>query len=165
MVSNMTQTILKMLGIILGGAGMQKLLIAIFLFLGYSKAWAETTPAVVNLTVQQGGDYRQQLIFQQCLDNPLPYNLSLCKNRTPVNLTGYSFRAQARQTYPSTAVYANMSTSVVALSGIVTLYIHKATTATLGGKTGYWDLLATLPDGSLQYLANGQIYFKSTVTR
>jgi hypothetical protein len=142
---------------------MKRLLIAAGMMIATSCFADSYIPATMNLQINAGEDYAATVRLSTCSSyTPLS---GLCRGTlTPVNLTGYSFQAQIRATAYSSAVLGNFSTSTVPSTGNLTWKLSHQTTLALFGKSGYWDLRMTAPDGSLSYLLKGSVTFTPRIT-
>jgi hypothetical protein len=81
----------------------------------------------------------------------------------PVNLTGYTARAQARATPTSSTVLLNFAPTIpTPANGIIR--INVATTGITAG-IYYWDLVLDLPSGGTIFITGGTIKFRNLVTR
>jgi hypothetical protein len=120
-------------------------------------------PATLNLQVSAGEDFAYTVRLTSC-SKYSPLDNSCVTSTTPVNLTGYVFKAQVKTTPYSQVVLANFSTSVIPSVGQVSWYLSNITTSGLTGKTGYWDLLMKAPDDSLSYVLKGVVIFSPRIT-
>lgn len=135
---------------------MKKILLFLFLSLICSFAFADSyTPNTTGkpLVIQQGEDFVKRYQIRD-------------KNKKPVNLTGYSFKAQGKKAYTDASPFINFSTSVFSnQSGIFLLSVPKRITSKYPvTTTGYWDLQMKFPDGSITYLIKNTFSFSPTVT-
>ncbi len=109
--------------------------------------------------------------------DPGPYDLTVYANEdyvlnlthkasdVPVNLTGYSFKLQAKKTAAS-PVFLTFSTAVVnAAAGQTRHWLTKGTTRNNANSAGIYDLMQTAPDGKVSYRVQGKIRILETVTR
>lgn len=126
-------------------------LLGVALLLGVS--WA-LDPGVFDISVQAGEDYRLQLTLKDGAG-------------APMNLTGYSFKAQSRQApAPTGALYATYSTIVVSpATGRLDVRLSKTQTASNSGKSGVWDLQQTDSGGLVTYILRGKSVVMPTATR
>lgn len=116
---------------------------------GYSAQAVD--PGLYDITVQANEDYR--------------LNLTHTANGLPVNLTGYSFRLQAKKN-GATPVFLTFSSAVTSAPlGKTSHWLTRATTAANAGTAGTYDLMQTAPDGTVTYKLKGQIKILETVTR
>lgn len=121
--------------------------------------------ANVNLKMEQGAQFYRRLTFSE--------------NSVPVDLTGWSFSAQMRETLPSTAIAATFTTTIldqVTNTGEMTLTLTAAETSAIvlnAVSTGtnrkvskyVYDLEATKPDGSVDRILQGSVELSPEVTR
>lgn len=118
------------------------------------------TAAPIDLTVfaENGATFVQVLIWED------PAGV-------PIDLTGYTARAQVRPVPASDRVLLSVSSpsSGIVLGGVagtVTLTFSAAQTAALPhGRVGVWDLLLTSPTGIVTRLAEGAVSCSLSVTR
>ncbi len=112
-------------------------------------------PAPVNLTIEQGNTWSAQLAFAD-------------GNHTPINLSGYTFAAQVRPSYSSSAVTATFTCTVTdAAGGLMTISLTSTQTAALlAPSKGQWDLwmYQTSPATALRIMA-GDVFVIARVTR
>lgn len=117
-------------------------------------ATSAQTPGPLNLTIEQGADFSITLTVKDSAG-------------VVVNLTGYTFAAQFRQTYASTSPIATFTcTCTVPASGQIVLSMPNATTGALTApQSGVWDLFLT--DASLNKirLLAGSVTVAPRVTR
>ena len=125
-----------------------------FLLIFTSILWAESySPGVYNEVIQQGEDFVRYVNIVDSTGNP-------------VNITGRIYKAQFRANSNSSTTFANFSTSIIsATGGRLSINLSKNVTKSIGGKTGYWDLLEQSTDGSIGYLWKGTLSVDSTITR
>lgn len=122
------------------------------------------SPGALNLTASQGEDFSKTIVIQTCSAwNP---TYTACTGTTtPMNLTGYTFRAQVRQNYTDAAAFSTFSTSTTPLIGTVTLRLNRSKTDALANKSAFWDLAMTAPSGDISYLLRGTFTVKYSATR
>jgi len=90
-------------------------------------------------------------------------NLTHKANGVPINLTGYSFKLQAKK---GAIVFLTMSSSVVdAAAGKTRHKLSKAYTADRANTAGIYDLMRTAPDSTVTYRLKGNLKILETVTR
>jgi len=111
-------------------------------------------PAVYDISMQAGEDYRLQLQLKDSLGHGL-------------NLTGYSFKAQFLQSpAPVGTVYATYSTVFSNMtSGVLHIKLSRFQTAANSGKSGVWDLRQTDSAGQVSYILRGKAAVQPTATR
>lgn len=135
------------------------LLLASLAASGHAADTIGNDPWPVDLSVQAGEDFRARLTMRT-------YSTVHDKTGRVMNLTGYSFRAQAGASAPTAAPFATFSTVIVdPAAGRVDLSLSKGQTAKHAGKSGFWDLLQTEPGGAVRYLMKGLVKFLPTVSR
>lgn len=109
-------------------------------------------PVPADLSCSQGEDCRRILVVKS--------------GGLPVNLTGYSYRAQVRASYTDAVPLATFVVDPSQLSmGSITLVLPSAVTTQLAGKTGVWDLQQIDPSGSVSYLVRGAFKCYLSATR
>lgn len=94
----------------------------------------------------------------------------LDKNKTPINLTGYTAKMQIRPSESSSTVLLELSTtngllSITPLTGTIYILLDKITTAGFKWRLGVYDLLLTSIDGNAKKLIKGEINVAPGVTR
>jgi len=132
----------------------QKIIFIIMLLLAFSLPAAALDPAVYDVSMQAGEDYRLQLQLKDATGKGL-------------NLTGYSFKAQFRQaSAPAGTIYATYSTVFSNMtSGGLDVKLSRNQTAANSGKSGIWDLRQTDSGGQVTYILRGNAVVKPTATR
>jgi len=112
----------------------------------------------LNLLVEKGATFSLTLI----------YNTKINDVSTPVDLTGYTARAQFREEYDSPSAFVSLtSTSGIVLggnTGTITLNIPANTTQTLVPDLAVWDLELQSGDTVVR-LVEGKVRLKPEVTR
>lgn len=111
-------------------------------------------PAIADLNIYAGSDYRLLLTLKDSTGKPL-------------DLRGYSYKAQFRQApAPTGILYATYSTAFTNISGGgLALKLSRAQTTTNSGKSGIWDLQQTDSGGMIDYILTGKVAVKPTATR
>jgi hypothetical protein len=111
------------------------------------------TAANHNLTIDQGSDFAIDLVVSD--------------GGTTKNLTGYSARAQMRNTKSATAVSATFSCTVTdATGGTVKMELSNATSSALSPGKYYYDLeLYTANNVIVSRLIQGTVILTPEVTR
>lgn len=114
----------------------------------------------LNLTVEKGATYTQTFTYSTKDPDTLVV--------TPVDLTGYTARAQFREEIDSATPFVSLdTTSGIVLGGAlgtITLSISAADTAALLPTSGVWDL--ELVSGTVvTRLLEGKVKLKPEVTR
>lgn len=88
---------------------------------------------------------------------------------TPVNLTGYSARMQARSTYAATAtalsITAGSGITLGGTAGTIAISVPAATTAALGAASYVFDLEVESGAGVVTRLVEGNLIVTPEVTR
>ncbi len=113
-----------------------------------------TDPAVLNITIYQGADFSYDLKF-------------------PQDLSGYTVRAQGRETWTATSTVFSSSTtashltiaSATSTQSVVEWRIPAATTATFNTLEGVWDLELVSGGGAVDRMIKGSFYLDREVTR
>lgn len=92
-------------------------------------------------------------------------NLTHKSYTSATNLTGYSFKLQAKKSN-SSAPFLTFSSAVTnAAAGQTTHWITRRATADRSGMSGIYDLMQTAPNGTISYKLKGTIQIMDTVTR
>lgn len=126
------------------------LLLVVFSLMG-SVAFA-LEPSPVDITCSQGEDCIKVLVLKA--------------GGQPMNLSGYTYRAQIRTTPADIQPLAEIPIDVSALTtGTVLLALPGALTNQLGGKVAYWDLRQTDPSGRVSYPMRGKFKCYWAITR
>jgi hypothetical protein len=124
--------------------------LAVLLVLGSPLFAAVPTPA--DIVCSQAEDCRQPLLLKA--------------GNYPVDVTGYSYQAQIRASYSDSVPLATFTVDTTgAALGQLVLILPQSVTATLGGKTGIWDLRQTDLDGNATYMVRGNFKCLYSVTR
>lgn len=92
-------------------------------------------------------------------------NLSHTANGQPIDLTGYSFKLQARKGAGTPAFLTFSSAVTNAAQGQTSHWLTRAATAANAKAAGTYDLMQTAPDGTVSYRMKGTIQIMETVTR
>ena len=106
-----------------------------------------------DLLIEQGATFRRQLTLKAA--------------GVPVDLTGYTVRAQIRAKATSPDVLHDLTPGLVVtpLLGQVILYISDEDTALFTWKTGAWDLEIEEPGGDVIRVLKGKVTNDFEVTR
>jgi hypothetical protein len=81
-------------------------------------------------------------------------------------LTGYSARAQVRESISSSTVVLNLSPTIPTPSnGIISINRTDEQTAVVTPGMYYWDLVLDTPTGGVIFIAGGTMKFRKLVTR
>lgn len=112
-------------------------------------------PATYNLVIYQGDTFEEDFTFETEGATP-----------TPINITGYSFRAQIRRRASDDASLADFTTTITdAPGGIVQLSLTSEETADLDPGRAVWDLEWTDTLGRVKTHVAGRVRVKAQVTR
>lgn len=111
-------------------------------------------PAVYNFTIIQGADFSRDLSIDR-------------------DLTGYTVRAQGRETWASTSTVFSSSTtashltiaSATATQTVIEWRIPAATTAGISTLEGVWDMEIVSTGGAIDRILKGAFYVDREVTR
>lgn len=128
--------------------------IAFLLFARPSRAQNQNDlPTTFDMVMLAGADYSLALTNK---------NIS----GTPIDLTGYQFKAQFRSAAtPTGTLFATYSTSTTnTAAGQFKVTLSRAQTTALTGKIGVWDLLQIDNTGKYTFLLSGKAVVKPTVT-
>jgi hypothetical protein len=114
-------------------------------------------PAVEPLTVYQGASFREHFTWTD-------------ENNTPVNLTGYTARMQARPAPESADAFmalttANGGITLGGAAGTILVQMSAAQTAALPSGGGHYDLELVAADGTVTRLLMGRLYISQEITR
>lgn len=115
------------------------------------------TAAVRDFTIEQGATFSQDIVWRD-------------SDNTPVNLTGYTARMQARRSKTAEDVAVDLSTQNGGIvlggnTGRITLKISAAITGTYTWPRAYYDLEVVSPDGNVRRLLQGELNLSVGVTR
>jgi hypothetical protein len=125
-------------------------LLLIFLLLHSVVAFA-ADPQPEDITCSQGEDRSKILVLKA--------------SGQPMDLTGYSFRAQLRAGFTDVTPLAELTIdNSGAGEGQLIIMLPAALTAQLAGRTGVWDLKETDPSGMASYPVRGKfkVYWSAT---
>jgi len=90
-------------------------------------------------------------------------NLTHKANGVPINLTGYTFKLQAKK---AGAVFVTMSSAVIdAAAGKSRHKLSRQYTADRANSAGVYDLMRTAPDSTVTYRLKGSLRIMETVSR
>lgn len=114
----------------------------------------------VKLAFLQGEDFTQAFTWKQ---GPV-------STATPVNLTGYTARAQFRATLADSTVLLTLTTENGGIvlggsAGTITLVVSAAVTAAMTWKAAVFDLEMVAPGGTIRRLMSGTASVSPEVTR
>jgi len=132
----------------------KKIFIVLILCLTLSPFAQALEPGTYDLTMLAGEDFSLSL---QLKDG----------NGQNMDLTGYNYKAQFRQSAaPTGVIYANLSTVFTSYTGgRFNVKLSRAQTATNSNKSGIWDLQQTDSGGKVSYILSGKAIVKPTATR
>lgn len=113
-----------------------------------------TDPATLNIEIHQGADFAYNVKF-------------------PLDLTGFTVRAQGRETYTATSTVWSSSTtanhltiaSASSTQSTVEWRIPAATTAAFNTLEGVWDMELVSAGGAVDRMIQGAFYVTREVTR
>ena len=112
--------------------------------------------ATIDLLVDKGATYKKSFIYQT-------------KDRVPIDLTGYTSRMQARQSYQSAATILDLSDGnglvITPTEGRIEIIIAADVTQNISVSSGVYDLELVTPSGDVVKLIRGNINFREEVTR
>lgn len=106
-----------------------------------------------NLLIEQGAKFELEMVLKV--------------EGTPINLTGYTVRAQVRtKRSPTATLIAELTVDVTPLEGRVILSLTAAETAELSFIKGEWDMELVPPSGEndARRLFQGKVDFSREVT-
>ena len=110
----------------------------------------------INWTVGQGETWSLNLTWKD-------------SSGTPVNLTGYSARMQARETYAATSTVLSLTSgsgiTLGGTAGTIGISVGAATTAAIGAATYVWDLEVVSGGSAVTRLVQGNLVVTPEVTR
>lgn len=114
-----------------------------------------------KLTIKQGATFRQRFVYKAG---------NSVATASPVDITGFTGRAQMRPDFTSTAVHAHWTTenggmALGGASGEITLISSAADTELMPAEKGVWDLELVSPEGEVIRLIEGQAEVSPEVTR
>ena len=113
------------------------------------------TAGIYDITIDQGSDYSLGLVLKDSLD-------------VPMDLTGYSARAQIRPKKDSTTLTASFVCAINSppTDGAITVTLSNAVSADITAGTYYYDLEVYTPNDSyVQRLIEGKAKIRQEVTR
>lgn len=92
-------------------------------------------------------------------------NLQFKADGVPENITGRTYKLQAKKT-AAAAPFLTFSTAIVnAANGQTRHWLTRATTRNNSSQAGIYDLMETTPDNKVNYRMRGSIRILETVTR
>jgi hypothetical protein len=114
-------------------------------------------PGKYNLTIVQGATLEEAITWQDAQGNP-------------IDLTGYTARAQARQNYEDATPFMNLTTEnggiiLGGANGQIKLSLNASATAAITAETGMWDLELVTASGAVYRLLQGSVTISKEVTR
>ncbi len=112
--------------------------------------------AKLNVTIEQGADWQQALIWKD-------------STGAAISLVGYTAKAQVRRAPNASELYLTATTadSTIVLGGVlgtIAIHVPAATTAALTFTGGSWDLVLTSGTGVITRLVEGQVTLDRSVT-
>lgn len=112
-------------------------------------------PATYNLVIYQGDTFEEDFTFETEGATP-----------TPIDVTGYVFRAQIRRRAADDDALADFTADIVdGPAGIVQLSLTSEETAALSPGRAVWDLEWTDTLGRVKTHVGGRVRIKAQVTR
>lgn len=114
-------------------------------------------PGKSDIKIYQGATFREEMIITDTDDQPIEF-------------TGYTARAQAREEYISPTPFMNLTTenggiTLGATDGTVTLVMSAAATAAITAEHGVWDLELVQPNGEVWRVLQGEVCVSKEATR
>lgn len=114
-----------------------------------------------KLTIKQGATFRQKFVYKAGAS---------VNNAAPVDLSGFTGRAQMRPDYNSTAVHASWTTENGGMllggpTGEITLFSSASDTELMPAEKGVWDLELVSPDGEVLRILEGTTEVTPEVTK
>jgi hypothetical protein len=114
------------------------------------------SPGQYPITIPQGASFSQQFTWRD-------------ENNNPVNLTGYTARLMARESYDSPSAFISLTTSsgitLGGALGTITLSMSATQTAGLPATRGVYDLELVSSSGNVSRLLEGSLMVTPEVTR
>ena len=109
--------------------------------------------AIYNWEIFQGNDFSRTLILKD-------------GNNDPVDITGWSFESQLRETVESTSTEAEFTIVITdAVNGELTIGLTDVETGAMTALSGVWDFQATKTDATIETLIKGGYDLVLEVTR
>ena len=110
-----------------------------------------------DFTIEQGATFNRKLTWTN-------------KNKTPINLTGYTAKMQVRKNPSDSVVLIELSTSngriaITGLTGAIELTISATDTTAITWKGGVFSLELTSPGGVVTRLLEGTVTVSPEITR
>lgn len=105
-----------------------------------------------NLTADQGSAFLSTVSVADVDNNP-------------IDLTGYTFRGQARRTYNSSTAYDFIVTAPVPVSGELNVQLSSSTTAAMKSGRYVYDVEIISSNGAITRVLEGQLEITPRVTR
>jgi len=117
-------------------------------------------PAQLNVTIYQGANWRL----------PIAWATGTKQSSVPVNMTGYTLRAQGRQNHDSEDTIFDLTLDdgidwVDQATGKFALVLTAEQTSELTTALGVYDVEAVSPGGQVFRLVEGQVKLSREVTR
>lgn len=114
------------------------------------------SPGMLNLTLSQGATWKLALTYQNA-------------NGTPIDLTNYTARMQARPSYDSSTVSLNLTNgsgiTLGGTAGTINLLVGATTTASIGAAQYVYDMELVSGSGEVTRLIEGTLIVTPEVTR
>lgn len=114
------------------------------------------SPGYLNLTFSQGATWKLSLTYTN-------------SQGSPIDLTNYTARMQARVSYDSTAVALNLTNgtgiTLGGTAGTVNLLVPASTTAAIGAAQYVYDMELVSNSGEVTRLIEGTLVVTPEVTR
>lgn len=114
----------------------------------------------LNITVEKGATFKLNLTWN---------NKDGAGVLTPVDLTGFTARAQARADHAAAATLFSLTNgtgiTLGGAAGTIAVVISAADTAAIVGDEGVWDLELVSGSGEVTRLVEGRVKFTPEVTK
>lgn len=114
------------------------------------------TPGLLNLTFSQGATWKLALAYNN-------------GDGTPIDLTNYTARMQARPSYTSSDVALNLTNgsgiTLGGTAGTINLLVSATTTAAIGAAQYVYDMELVSASGEVTRLIEGTLVVTPEVTR
>lgn len=113
------------------------------------------SPGLLNLTFSQGATWKLNLTYES--------------GDSPMDLTNYTARMQARSTYDSSTAVLNLTNgsgiTLGGTAGTIALLVGATTTAAIGAAQYVYDLEIQSPSGEVTRVVEGSLVVTPEVTR
>lgn len=116
------------------------------------------SPAYLNLTIYQGSTFYKKFTWLE-------------SRNTPVDITGYTFRMQIRESIDSALVLAEFTSETGEFyledpaAGIFALEVPSTKTEEFTFESGVYDIECIFPDGRVSRIIEGKVSLSREVTR